>query len=165
MSTPTNRITRLSGQAASVFPDAVKVIDSTTSWNQGDLLRFDEAANLLKPIALEAEASTFVGIADCTLVLGKPKSPYQGTAVDASQGVVPVVGGVHGVVAKLTAKTGDAFNPGDLVFAVAADPQQVSSAGTKAIGVYLGGVIAAATAGQQVECKLGHRFPGDTLVM
>lgn len=155
-----NRITRLSGNAKSVFPDASTVIDATTSWEQGDLLFLD--SGLLKPIAAEVDAATFVGIAESTVVLGKVKSPYS-TATDAAAGAVPVVGGVYGVVAKMVAKTGDAFNPGDLVYSVAANPQQVSSTGSKAIGIYQGGVVASAAAGSEVECLLGHRFPGDAL--
>jgi hypothetical protein len=159
-----NAITRLEGQSTSVIPDATAFIDATISWNQGDLLYLDTTAHLIKPITVETQAATFLGIAPSSISLGKPVSPYQGTAVDAAQGIVPVVGGLAGVVAKLYAKTSDAFNPGDLVYSTAVDSQTVSSAGTKAIGVYLGPAIGSAVAGQLIEVHLGHRFPGDTLV-
>jgi hypothetical protein len=66
----------------------------------------------------------------------------------------------------MKAKVGDTFNPGDLVYLDPADDvQTVSSAGTKAIGVYVGPLLSAAPAGSQVEVHLGHRYPGDTLML
>ena len=162
--TAKNRITRTE-RASSVFPDATQAIDATISYNQGDLLFFDDSANLLKPIAAEADAETFCGIAVNTVVLGVPKSPYSGTAVDAAQGKVAMTGPVYGVIAKLISNTGQPWNTGDLAYASAVDAQHVGPTGTKAIGVYVGPDVAAASEGQEVEIRLGHRFPGDTLVM
>ena len=159
-----NNITR-SVNPGSIFEDALSVVSSAVSWNQGDLLRFDDTANLVKAIASDAEGSTFLGVAVNTVSLGKLLSPYTGTAVDAAQAVVPLAGPRYGVIVRLIAKTGDAFAPGDSVFATATDAQTVSSAGTKAIGVYVGATIASATAGQEIEVRLGHRHPGDVLVM
>lgn len=161
---PRNNITR-SLSPSSVFPDALKVVDATISWNQGDLLFFDDTANLIKPLVLDADSVTSLGVAVNTVSLGKLLSPYQGTAVDAAAAIVPLAGPAYSVEVKLIAKTADAFSPGDQVFAAGIDAQTVSSTGTKGIGIYVGGVIASASAGQEIIVRLGHRFPGDKLVM
>jgi hypothetical protein len=164
MSSPKNRIVR-EISPGSLFPDASKYVTSTTDWNQGDLLMFDTATQLVKKLVAEADAATFLGIAISTVVDGKPASPYT-TDVDASQATAGIPGPRHGVIAKMIAKTGDAFDRGDLVYAdPATDANVVSSAGTKAIGVYVGNTVAAAAAGQEIECSLGHRYPGDVLVV
>ena len=161
MSTAKNRIV-LDQEQKSLFPDAKAVVTAAVSFNQGDLLVFDDTNNRLKVPAAEAEGSTFLGIALVTVVSGKLKSPYT-TDVDASQGVTDIPGPAYAVVAKLIAKTADAFNPGDAVYLdPASGAQYVSSAGTKQIGVYQGSVIASATAGQEILVKLGCRHPGDT---
>lgn len=162
MSTPKNRVV-LDQMKKSLFPDAKSVVTSAVSFNQGDLLVFDDTNNRLKVPSAETEAATFLGIAEVTVVSGKLKSPYT-TDVDASQGVTDVPGPVYNVEAKLIAKTGDAFNPGDAVYLdPASGAQNVSSAGTKQIGVYQGPVIASAVAGQEILVLLGCRHPGDSL--
>lgn len=148
----------------SVFESAKAVINATVSINQGDLVVFDNTANLLKLAAAESEGATFLGVMRDDIVLGKLRSPYN-TEVDSSQAISDVAGPVCGVVAKCVAKTGDTFAPGDLVYLdPATGSRGVQVAGTKAIGVYQGGSVTAA-AGQEIEVLLGHRFPGDTLVI
>lgn len=165
MSVSTNRIVR-SVAPKSLFPDAGKLVTSSTSWNQGDLLKYDPADQKLKVVAAEADNTTFCGIAPVKVVNGKLASPYQGTAVDAAQALgMDIPGPVAGVVAGMVGKTGDAFNPGDLVYGDPADPATVSSAGTKAIGIYVGPAIAGNPAGGIVECLLGHRYPADSLIV
>jgi len=159
---PVNNIVRDESKR-SLFSDATKVISALSNWNQGDLLYFDDATNLLKPVASDATAADLCGVAVQTVVDGKVKSPYQGTAVDAAEALAHPAGPVYGVVAKLKAKVGDAYAPGDKVYADATDAQTVSSAGTKVIGVYQGSTIATAVAGDMVECLIGSRFPTDAL--
>jgi len=162
MSTPTNRITRSNGEERSVFPDALNVIDSSVTFNQGDLLCL--LSNKLAKASLEADYASFLGIAPVTVVSGKLQSPYQGTAVDAAQAITAIPGPKYSVEAKMISKTGDAWAPGGAVYGDPADgPEYVSSAGTKQIGVYQGATIASAAAGQTVEVLLGHRYPGDAL--
>lgn len=157
-----NRLT-LSDQKKSIFPDATAVISSAVSFNQGDLLYFNDTSNLISRLAAEGDAVTFLGIAEVTIVSGKLASPYV-TDVDASQAISAIPGPVYNVRAKLVAKTGDAFNPGDLVYAnPAAGNYHVQAAGTKAIGVYQGPAVASAAAGQEIEILLGTRFPADAL--
>lgn len=147
----------------SLFDSAKNLVNATISWNQGDMLYFDNADDLLKPVASNANCTGFVGIADYAIVSGKPVSPYQGTAVDAAQAISEIPGPVYGVVARVTLTTGESINPGDLVYATG--PQIVSVSGTKAVGVYQGPAVATAPAGTQVEVLLGHRYPADTLVI
>lgn len=165
MSVAKNRIVR-EVNPDSIFPDASKYVDVASAWNQGDLLIFDDTTNLIRPLALEAEGETILGVAICTVVAGKLKLPYV-TDVDASQASGGIPGPRSGVIAKMVLKTGEAFSKGDLVYGDPSDPAVVSStAGTKAIGCFVGQLdIGAATAGQEGEILLGHRFPGDTLVM
>jgi hypothetical protein len=158
-----NRITR-SVAPKSVFESAQHVIDATVSFNQGDLLVFDDTNNLLKKPAAEAEGSTFLGIAKVTIVDGKLASPYEGTAVDAAAAISDIPGPEYGSIAKLVLKTGDSINSGDLVYLdPASGTYHVSVAGTKAIGIYQGKDIATAPAGQEIEVLLGARHPADTL--
>ena len=156
-----NRITR-SVALKTIFPSAKNIVTGV-SYAQGDLLVFDDTANKLKLPAAESEGSTFVGIAGHTLVSGVLAQPYS-TDVSASAAVSEIPGPDYGVVAKLVLKTGDAANPGDLIYLnPTAGTHHVSSAGTKAIGIYAGGVIASASANQEIEVLLGCRHPGDTL--
>ena len=129
-----NRIVR---QVApkSMFEAAKAVINSTCAWNQGDLLYFDGVANLLKPLASDANAASHVGIARQTLVAGKPKPVYQGTDVDASAAIEEVAGPQVGVIARMKLKSGDTFNPGDAVY-YGGDAQTVSVTGTNAVGYF-----------------------------
>lgn len=160
-----NKIVRDLGKT-SVFPDATNVVDATVSFKQGDLLVFNNVSKLLAVPALEAEGATFVGIAEVTVNSGKLATPYLGTAVDAAQAISSIPGPVANVVAKLVSKTGDAWAHGDAVYLdPATGTRGVSSAGTKAIGIYQGATIASASAGQEIEVHLGHRFPFDVLVM
>lgn len=158
-----NTITR-SVSPKSIFESAQKVIDSSVSWLQGDLLVFDDTANLLKVPAAEAEGVTFVGVARCDLVDGKLRSPYSGTAVDAAQAISDVPGPVYGIVAKCVLKTGDSINSGDEVYLdPATGSRGVTVTGTKSIGLYMGGAIVAAVAGTEIEVLIGSRHPADVL--
>ena len=159
-----NTITR-SVCPKTLLADADKFVDATVSYNQGDLMIFDVGTGLLGLPALEADGSKFVGVALQDVVLGKIRSPYQGTAVDAAQATPALAGPQLGVVVKCVSKTGDAWAAGQAVFLdPATGTRGVSSAGTKAIGIYQGKVIAAAAAGQEIEVLLGARYPTDTLI-
>jgi hypothetical protein len=157
-----NRVTR-SVSPKTIFPSARDVVNSSLSYNQGDLLVFDDTNNLIKKPAAESEGSTFLGLAPHTLVLGKLVRPYS-TDVDASQAASEIPGPEYGVIAKLVLKTGAALNPGDSVYLDPANgTYHVQEAGTKAIGIYAGPAISSAVAGQLIEVLLGCRHPGDVL--
>lgn len=158
-----NTITR-SVAPKSIFESAKNVISSTTSFLQGDLLIFDTSTKVLRVAATEAEGATFCGVARLSISLGKPVSPYQGTAVDAAQAIVDIPGPTYGVVAKCIILTGDSVNPGDNIFlSPGVGTRGVASTGTKAIGTYEGPAIAGAAALTQIEVLLGARYPNDTL--
>lgn len=162
MSTPKNNIVR-SVAPKSLFESALNVIDSTVSFNQGDLLRFDTSTRKLALIGAEANASTFLGVARVTVVSGKLASPYS-TSNDAATAIVDIPGPQYGVVASLTLKTGETLHAGALVYSDPSDGDQyVQASGTKAIGVYQGPGVTGSAAGLQVECLLGARYPDDAL--
>jgi hypothetical protein len=149
----------------SLFESAIDLIDATSTWLQGDLLIRDPATYLLRKPASEAECTDFCGIAVQTIVDGKAPSPVQGTMVDAAEGNDDIKGPVYGCIFSLILKTGDALNPGDVVYAdPASGSRNVSATGTKAIGVYQGAAIASATAGQEILVLVGARAPSDALI-
>lgn len=159
-----NRITR-SIRPGSVFESAQNVIDSTVSYNQGDLLVFDDTNNLVAKASAEADGATFLGIATETIVSGKLKRPVS-TDVDASAAISDVPGPMFGVVAKLALKTGDSLSPGDLVYLYpTGGSYHIQASGTKAVGVYQGSAVTGGPSDTPtlVEVHLGHRFPGDSL--
>ena len=148
----------------SIFESAKDVISASVSFNQGDLLVFDDSANVLKVPAAEAEGLTFLGVARCDIVLGKLRTPYSGTAVDAAAAASDIPGPVYGVVAKCVIKTGDSINPGDLVYLdPATGTRGVTVTGTKAIGIYQGPAVVTAAAALEIEVLIGARHPADSL--
>lgn len=150
---------------SSMFDAAKPYISSAISWNQGDLIYFDTADQLLKPLTVEANATGAVGIADFAIISGRAVSPIQGTAVDAAQAIAEVPGPLFNVVARMKLTTGDTFTAGCLVYAAGTDPQMISSSGTKAIGIFNGPAVTSVPSGTEGEALLGHRYPADTLVI
>lgn len=149
------------GVAQSVFPSIKNFLSSAVSYNQGDLIAFDTSTKLVKAVTATADAAHFLGVAINTVVNGKIKSPYIGTAVDASAAFEEVAGPEYGCVFKLKAKTGDAFVKGDLVYLTTVDAQTVTVTDPGDglyIGVYLGGAIASAAAGQLIEVMIKQRY-------
>jgi hypothetical protein len=151
-----NRITR-SVRPGSAFESAKAVISSASTWNQGDLVYFDDVNNVLKAVTGDTDAATFCGIARQSIVAGKPVSPYQGTAVDAAQAIEELGGPQFGVIAKLKLKSGDSFAPGDLVYASSVDAQTVSVSGTNAIGIFQDAAIVASS-GSEGQVLIGNRL-------
>lgn len=139
--------------------DIQNFLDATISFEQGDLLYFDDTANLVKKTTgANTDGATALGISRVTVVSGKLASPYQGTAVDASEKSGRIPGPVFGVVAKMVLTTGDAMAPGDPVYVSAVGPQQVQkTANGTAIGYYIGPTKTAA-AGDEGECRLVNNF-------
>lgn len=148
----------------SVFPDASQLITSAINYNQGDLLYLDTTNHLIKALDSDAHAANLLGVAMDTVVKGIIQRPYT-TAVDGSAAAGAIQGPVYGVVASFTIHTGDAVNPGDLVYA-GADAQTVTTASgnSHAVGVYQGATIASAAAGTKINCLVGSQYPGGALV-
>jgi hypothetical protein len=141
--TAKNRIVR---QVApnSVFPDLTSLVSSACTWNQGDLLYLDTATHLVKPLDTDNHAQYQLGIAVQSVVAGKPKAVYTGTAVDGSTAIEALAGPVFHVVAKMKLKSGDSFVPGAVVY-YGGDAQTVSVTGTYDVGVYQGPALTAAS--------------------
>jgi hypothetical protein len=159
-----NTIVREVGRK-SIFESAINVISSAVSINQGDLVVFDDTANLLKLPSAETEGSTFLGVMMVSIASGKLIGPYTGIP-DAvtTAGINDVPGPAYGVVAKCVAKTGIALAPGDSIYLdPATGTRGVTNTGTKIIGIYQGATVASASAGQEIEVLLGSRHNGDTL--
>lgn len=162
---PVNNIKR-SVAPKTLFPSAKVLLDSSVSFNQGDLLAL--VGGKLKAIALDADTTYFLGVAKVTVVDGKLKSPYQGTAVDAALAVSDVPGPEYGVVVELKLHLGDAFSPGDLVYPLGTDDAQTitssSNAGArKPCGIFQGPTVAAAAAGEKGLVMLGQPITAGSL--
>lgn len=144
----------------SIFESAKEVVTSAVSFNQGDLIAFDDTNNRLKAVAATADAATILGVARQTIVSGKVVSPYSGTAVDAAQAIEDIAGPVYGVVASLKLKSGDSFAPGDKVYVTVTDAQTVTVTDPgdgNHIGIYQGAAVTAAS-GSKGDILVGARF-------
>lgn len=146
-----------------IFVDVSDKVDSTVSFNQGDLLIFDTTSKLLALPAAEADAATFLGVAPVTIVSGKYPSIYN-TAVDASTGTPALPGPQYGSVYRVILTAGEAVVSGQEIYLdPVAGPRNVQSAGTKAIGIYEGKALTAGTGGTEIEVLIGARYSNDTL--
>lgn len=160
MSTPNNNIVR-SVAPKSLFESAFPVLSTAVTYNQGDIIAFDTSSKILKPFSATGDAANILGVARQTLVSGKAASPYQGTAVDAAQGISDVAGPVYGVVASLVLTTGDTVTPGAKVYASAVDPQTVTATDNASgafLGLYQGRGVTSAASGTQIPVLIGARY-------
>jgi len=148
-----------------VVADIQLLVAPTTSFNQGDLLMMDATNHLVKRLVGETDGANFLGIAPVTIVNGKYPSGYN-TSVDASVGTPSLPGPEFGDEFSLVLKSGDTLHAGDAVYAdPATGNSNVQAAGTKIIGVYTGAEGASITGDgtKTVSCKIGARYPADTL--
>lgn len=144
-----------------IFPDIKHLLDTTVSFDQGDLLCL--IGGLVKKASAETDGATFLGIAPVTVVAGKFPSVYH-TDVDASAAVGAMVGPEYGDVHKVMLKAGDSLAAGDVVYLnPTAGGRGVQASGTKAIGVYQGKAVTAPTGGLEIEVLIGCRYPADAL--
>lgn len=162
------------GPGRSIFEDGKAAVGTGSTWNQGDQICFDTSLVILRAVTGTGDAATIVGVADNVVTSGKLAGPYDGlTAVNAAQVSPGFVGPKYGVTARLTLKTGDAFNIGDKVYlADGADTQTVSSTDPgdhNHVGIFVGLVaVASAAAGQTGDVLYGCRYPngsGGTLIL
>ena len=126
-------------QPASLFESAKPVLstNSLCTWNQGDLIAFDSNRGFLRPVTGSGDAGIIVGVALQTIVNGVKPSPYQGTAVDASEAIDDVGGPMFGSVFQMVLQAGGTFTPGAYVYPTT-DPQTVSPTGSWPCGIYQG---------------------------
>jgi|GEM_PF-6943564 len=148
-----------------VVADIQKLVAATTSFNQGDLLFMDTTNHIVAPLVGETDGVTFLGIAPVTIVNGKYPASYV-TSVDASVGIPSIPGPTFGDEYSVILKSGDTLVSGQVVYAdPATGTRNVQASGTKIIGVYTGQEGASITGDgtKEVTCKIGARYPGDTL--
>jgi hypothetical protein len=162
MTTPINNIIRGGSQAKSLFDSALPLLNSSVSYNQGDLIAYDSGSDVLKAVAGSGDSANFLGVAVNTVVNGLPKQAYQGTAVDASTGPSDMEGPVYGVVCSLYLTNGNAFVPGGKVY-LTTDAQTVTSTqpgSESAIGIFVGPAITPASSGVKGDVKIGLVYGG-----
>lgn len=146
-----------------LFPDVKYFTNSSISYNQGDLLIFDTANNVVRAASAESECASFLGIAALDVVNGYPRSPYS-TQVDGSQGIVAIPGPQYGDTFNMVLQTGSTLAPGAAIYgkpvAVGVEPNTlVAATGTYQIGIYQGGAITSSAAGTMIEVLIGARWP------
>lgn len=157
---PINNIVRGGAQGRSIFMSALPVLTTAVNYNQGDLLAFDTVNHRLKA-AVTGDAANILGVAINTIVSGIPKSPYQGTAVDASEGLSDMGGPLYGVVASLTLDTGSTVNTGDPVYLSNVGAQNVTPTqpgSDPTIGMWVGPAVSSAAAGTKGDVLVGARY-------
>jgi len=149
-----------------VVADIQNLLASSISFNQGDLLFMDTTNHVVAKLVGETDGVTFLGIAAVTVVSGKLPASYV-TDVDASVKTPAVPGPTFGDEFEVLLKSGDTVHGGDAVYAdPASSSRGVQAAGTKIIGVYTGAQgasVTGASGGTAIWCKLGARYPGDSL--
>lgn len=146
-----------------VFADIQALVGASTSFVQGDLLVMNTTTHTVVKAAVQSDGATFLGAAPVTVVNGKLPAIYT-TDVDAAVGTPSIPGPEFGDEIFVTLKASDSLNPGDLVYlAPLVGPQVVQAVGNKAIGIYGGPAITAASGGTQIIIKCGCRFPEDVL--
>lgn len=152
-----NNIVRLVN-LKSIFESCLPVLSTSSTWNQGDLIAFDNTNKIANAVTGSGSGAQILGVARNTIVAGIMPSPYQGTAVDASQAIEDIAGPAYGVVAYFSVTTGDAWHPGDKAY-IGANAQTVTSAATgSSIGLYVGSTIASAASGTTVNILVGARW-------
>ena len=150
-----------------VVADITNLLATSISFNEGDLLFLDSTNHIVTKLVGETDGIAFIGIASVTVVNGLLPASYV-TDVDASLKTPAIAGPTFGDEYEVILKAGDTVHAGDVVYA---DPvsssRGVQASGTKIIGVYTGAqgasVTGATTTGSAIWCKLGARYPGDTL--
>jgi hypothetical protein len=145
----TNRITR-EVRKGQVFPE-IRDLVGTNTFDQGDLLVLSAGAIRVAAVGDISTPDILLGISTQDVVSGKLKRPYT-TDVDASGGASNISGPVYGVEADLVLKTGEAFNPGDIVYydgAAGAFHVTITPPVTPLeVGVFTGPAVASAAAGE-----------------
>lgn len=150
-----------------LFEAGINFVDSTISFNQGDLMCYDTGSNLIRKVAATTDGVTFLGIAPVKIVSGVLAGPYTGLS-DLTSVAQPqaFLGPIYGVTANMILKTGDAFLDGVKVYLANGENCQTVSVTDPGdgnyIGLYVGDSIASAAAGQEGQIKLGCRYPSAT---
>jgi len=156
-----------SDDVKALFEPGVNFLSTSVTFKQGDLLCYDTAAHVLKLVAATGDAATIIGVAQESVTAGVLVGPYTGLS-DPTSVALPqaIVGPFYGLTASMILNTGDAFNPGIKVYLVDATNSQtvgVTDPGDgNYVGLYVGPVIASATAGQEGQIKIGCRYPAAT---
>lgn len=155
--TAVNNIVR-SVSPKSLFESAYPVLSSASNWNQGDILAYDATNKILNAVTGTGSSANLCGVAVQSIVSGKVPSPYQGTAVDASQAISDVEGPQYGIVCFFKLTSGDAFFPGVKVY-IGADAQTVTvTAGGNSIGIFQGTAITPSGTGFVGDVLTGARY-------
>jgi hypothetical protein len=155
MSIARNNLVREVAAGRSVFASLKPVLSTSCTWNQGDLIAYDNTNKILNAVTGTGSSGLVVGVAVNTIVDGVMPSPYQGTAVDASQAIEDAAGPLYGCVFNMNMVSGDSWQPGQKAY-LTADPQTLTSAVTGgAVGIYQGQPVTSAVTDQSGDFLIG----------
>jgi hypothetical protein len=158
MSSSVNNLIREVNPGRSLFASLIPVLSTSCTWNQGDLLTYDQTNNIVNAVTGSGSGANIVGVAVNAITKGVMPSPYQGTAVDASQAIEDAAGPLYGNVFSFLINTGDSFKPGDQAY-LTGDPQTLTSAATgSSVGIYQGAAVTSAPSGTYGDFLIGSRY-------
>jgi hypothetical protein len=148
------------------FPEALKVVSSSSNWMNGDLLAWDATNKIINSaFSLTDNGAQILGVAVQSVTSGVVNDPYQGLT-DVTPAASAIAGPEYGDVVQLIGKSGDTFTPGCYVYPdyTGSLTNQVSSTSGSlhAIGIYQGAQVTTG-ASQYIEVLMGCRFPNDVL--
>lgn len=158
MSIANNNLIREVNPGRSLFASLKPVLSTACTWNQGDILKYDPTNDVLKPVTGSGDGGLVVGVAVNSITAGIMPSPYQGTAVDASQAIEDAAGPLFGNVFSMALNTGDSWVPGQKAY-LTGDPQTLTSAVTGAfVGIYQGPAVTSAASGTYGDFLIGQTY-------
>ena len=158
-----DRISR-QDEGKSLFDEAKNAVTSSQTWYQGDLMCFDTSLNVIRAVSATADAATFIGIADNTVLNGQLLGPYTGlTPVDGAQVSPGIVGPKYGCWANMKLNVGDVFTVGAKVY-LSTDTQTVTVTNPgdgNYIGIFMDPGLTAVS-GSTGNVLIGARYPSAT---
>ena len=158
MSVSNNNLIREVVPGRSLFASLKPVLSTSCTWNQGDILKYVAASNILQPVTGSGDGGLVVGVAVNAITNGVMPSPYQGTAVDASVAIEDAAGPLYGNVFSMALNTGDSWVPGQKAY-LTGDPQTLTSSVTGApVAIYQGPAITSAASGTYGDFMVGQTY-------
>ena len=147
----------------SLIEQALPALNSSSTFNQGDLVCLDATSHCLRAVAADTDGATILGVSPVSVNAGILAGPYQGLATQASQQPQQVQGPISGVVVGLKVNPGDALVFGAPVYLpLNGDTQTVTVTDTVGagnnVGIYMGPAVASAVTGTYYPIQVGFRL-------
>ena len=152
------------GNLKSFFENAINVVNSSSTWNQGDNLCLDSSSGCLRAVTADTDQVSYMGVAANSVVAGILQGPYPSTmATIAAEQPMALQGPLYGCVVSRTIHTGDDLTLScKLYLPSTGTTQMFTVTDTVTNGdfsaIYMGPAVASAVAGAYYPCKVGIKF-------